>query len=120
MRSEPWAQWTRASCGRRAKRGGRMSTRTTTPTPPTVGERPTPRRGPGPAPGGGMARGPAAFMSGLPTEKSLDFWGSSRRLLGTLRPERLLIAVTVLMGVGSVVLSVLGPKMLGKATDLIF
>jgi ATP-binding cassette, subfamily B, multidrug efflux pump len=98
-----------------------MSTRTPTPTPtpPAVGERPTPRRGPGPAPGG-MGRGPAAFMSGMPTEKSLDFWGSSRRLLGTLRPERLLVAVTVLMGVGSVVLSVLGPKMLGKATDLIF
>ncbi|MFL6077018.1 MAG: ABC transporter ATP-binding protein, partial [Mycobacteriales bacterium] len=104
-----------------------MSTRTpTSPTPPTPpapavpGERPTPKRGPGPGPGGGVARGPAAWMGGLPTEKSLDFWGSSRRLLGTLRPERLLIALTVLMGVGSVTLSVLGPRMLGKATDLIF
>src|SRR5690242_16105649 len=87
--------------------------------PPVPGERPTPRRGPGPGIGG-MGRGPAAFMGGLPTEKSLDFWGSSKRLLGTLRPERLMIALTLLMGAASVALGVLGPKMLGKATDLIF
>ena len=53
-----------------------------------VGERPTPRRGPGPAPGPvpGGGRGPGAFMAGMSTEKSLDFGGSSRRLLRTLRP----------------------------------
>ncbi|HEY2669770.1 MAG TPA: ABC transporter ATP-binding protein [Rugosimonospora sp.] len=65
-------------------------------------------------------RGPAAFMGGRSTEKSLDFRGSSRRLLGTLRPERPLVALVLLLAAGSVALSVLGPRILGRATDLIF
>src|SRR5258708_1663065 len=86
------------------------------------GERPTPRRGPGPTPGtlSGGGRGPAAFMGGRSTEKSLDFRGSSRRLLGTLRPERPLAAVALVLAAASVTLSVLGPIILGHATDLIF
>jgi ATP-binding cassette subfamily B protein len=67
-----------------------------------------------------MARGPAAFMGGMPTDRSLDFRGSSRRLLATLRPERLLMVVSLVLAGGSVALSVLGPKLLGHATDLIF
>jgi ATP-binding cassette subfamily B multidrug efflux pump len=86
---------------------------------PRVRERPTPRRGPGPGVAG-MGRGPAAFMGGMPTGRSLDFRGSSRRLLRTLRPERPLVLVTLALAIGSVVLSVLGPKILGNATDLIF
>ncbi|MFB9834918.1 ABC transporter ATP-binding protein [Actinoallomurus acaciae] len=82
------------------------------------GERPVPGRGPGPAPG--AARGPAAFMAGRSVEKSLDFRGSSRRLLRMLRPERPLIAITLLLAVASVTTSVLGPRILGQATDLIF
>jgi ATP-binding cassette subfamily B protein len=85
---------------------------------PDLGERPTPQRGPGPA--GGMGRGPAAFMGGMPTEKSLNFRGSSRRLLAIMRPERPLIVLTLVFAVASVVLSVLGPRILGHATDLIF
>ncbi len=83
-----------------------------------VGERATPRRGPGPEPG--VRRGPAAFMSGMSTEKSLDFGGSSRRLLRTLRPERPLAMLAVALATASVTLSVLGPRILGHATDLIF
>ncbi|MFH8984160.1 ABC transporter ATP-binding protein [Streptomyces varsoviensis] len=59
-------------------------------------------------------------MGGQPTERSMDFRGSSRRLLGSLRPERAIISVALLLGLVSVALSVLGPKILGKATDLIF
>jgi ATP-binding cassette subfamily B multidrug efflux pump len=88
-------------------------------TPQRNGERPTPRRGPGPAPGG-MGRGPAAFMGGMSTEKPLDFRGSARRLLLTLRPERPRILTALALAAGSVALSVLGPKLLGRATDLIF
>src|SRR5437016_5800745 len=44
-----------------------------------------------------IGRGPAAFMAGMSTEKSLDFRGSSRRLLGTMRPERPLIALGLLL-----------------------
>jgi ATP-binding cassette subfamily B protein len=67
-----------------------------------------------------MARGPGAFMAGRSTEKSLDFRGSSRRLLGTLRPERPLLMLSLLLAAASVGLSVLGPRILGRATDLIF
>ena len=83
------------------------------------GERATPQRGPGPAPGT-MGRGPAAFMGGRSTEKSLDFRGSSRRLLASMRPERLLAGGSLALAAISVSLSVLGPKILGHATDVIF
>jgi ATP-binding cassette subfamily B multidrug efflux pump len=79
------------------------------------GERATPVRSPGP--GTGMARW---MGGGMPTERSLDFWGSGLRLLRTLRPERWIIALALLFGVASVALSVLGPRILGHATDLIF
>ncbi|WP_435854901.1 ABC transporter ATP-binding protein [Streptomyces triculaminicus] len=70
----------------------------------------------GPAPAVGIAR----FMGGQPTEKSMDFRGSGGRLLSLLRPERTVIAVALFLGVASVALSVVGPKVLGHATDLIF
>ncbi len=75
---------------------------------------PAPRRGPAPA------SGPMRFMGGQPTEKSMDFKGSSKRLLRTLRPERGVLLVGIAMAVLSVAFSVLGPKILGTATDLIF
>jgi len=88
-------------------------------TPRGLGERPTPGRGPGPG-AAGMGRGPAAFMGGMSTEKSLDFRGSTRRLLRTLKPEHPLIAATLFLAAGSVTLSVLGPRLLGRATDIVF
>lgn len=75
-------------------------------------ERPAPRRGPG---GGG---GP--FGGGMPAEKSINFWPSAKRLLGRLRPEAVPVVFVIVLGIVSVVLSVLGPKILGMATDLIF
>jgi ATP-binding cassette subfamily B protein len=59
-------------------------------------------------------------MGGMPTEKSLDLRGSGRRLLRMLHPERLLIAAALAFATASVVLTVLGPKILARATDLIF
>ncbi|MCL2089791.1 MAG: ABC transporter ATP-binding protein/permease [Micrococcales bacterium] len=56
----------------------------------------------------------------MPTEKSMDFVGSGRRLIRTLRPERLRLTAVVGLSVGSVALSVVGPKLLGRATDIIF
>ncbi|MFJ6746618.1 ABC transporter ATP-binding protein [Streptomyces sp. NPDC091266] len=58
-------------------------------------------------------------MGGQPTEKSMDFKGSGKRLLGQMRPERGVISVALVLGVLSVTLTVLGPKVLGHATDLI-
>jgi ATP-binding cassette, subfamily B, multidrug efflux pump len=82
-----------------------------------AGERAVPARGPGPATRGG---GPAAWMSGPSVERSIDFWGSSRRLLGMLRPHRILVTAILVLSIANVALSVLGPKILGHATDLIF
>lgn len=65
-------------------------------------------RGPGPLGGQGVA------------EKAVAFGPSLRRLLGMMRVERLLFVVVIVMGIASVVSSVVGPKILGKATDVIF
>jgi len=56
----------------------------------------------------------------MSTEKSLDFRGSSRRLLGTLAPHRLLVVTGLVLAAAGVTLSVLGPQLLGDATNLIF
>ncbi|MFD1576311.1 ABC transporter ATP-binding protein [Agromyces cerinus subsp. nitratus] len=66
--------------------------------------------------GGG---GPMGGM-GMPAEKSMNFWPSAKRLLRRLEPERALVVAVVLLGVVSVVFSVLGPKILGEATNIIF
>jgi ATP-binding cassette, subfamily B, multidrug efflux pump len=57
---------------------------------------------------------------GLPPAKSKDFSGTLRRLFGELRPERPRIAAVLVLGVVSVALAVLGPRILGDATNLIF
>ncbi len=74
------------------------------------------RRGPG---SGGFG-GRGLMGGGGPVEKSLNFGPSARRLLGELRPERSLISFTMGLGAASVGLSVLGPRLLGDATNLIF
>ena len=66
------------------------------------------------------ARGPLAGMMGGPPAKALNFKGSMHRLVARLRDERRLVAAAGVLGVVSVALSVIGPKILGNATDLIF
>jgi ATP-binding cassette subfamily B multidrug efflux pump len=74
------------------------------------------RRPPGPP----MA-GPGRMMAaGMPVEKLQDFKGSSKRLLGMLRPQRFLVSMVLLLGIASVTLSVIAPRLLGHATDIIF
>ncbi|MEU8607652.1 ABC transporter ATP-binding protein [Actinoplanes sp. NPDC048791] len=77
-----------------------------------------PTRRPGPPMGGPGAR----MMGGavMPTEKLQDFKGSSLRLLRMLRPQRVLVGVVMLLGITSVTLSVIAPRLLGHATDIIF
>jgi len=72
-------------------------------------------------PAGGRMHGPAAAMSaGMPAEKSLNFGPSARRLIGQLRPERALTLLVLGIAIVSVSLSVIGPKILGHATNIIF
>ncbi|MFB7504369.1 ABC transporter ATP-binding protein [Streptomyces broussonetiae] len=65
--------------------------------------------------------GPMRMMAGRgPDQRSMDFKGSSKRLLAQFRPERLTIYGLLLCVIVSVGLNVVGPKILGKATDLVF
>ncbi|MEV8508198.1 ABC transporter ATP-binding protein [Actinoplanes sp. NPDC051475] len=66
--------------------------------------------------------GPRPMMGGggMPTEKLQDFKGSSKRLLRMLRPQRMLVGAVLLLGIAAVTLSVVGPRILGHATDVIF
>ncbi|MGP9616947.1 ABC transporter ATP-binding protein [Arthrobacter sp. AOP36-A1-22] len=71
---------------------------------------PAPRRGPG-------GRGPGG---GAPTAKALNFFPSAKRLLGTLRQDASRIIWVVILGVISVGLTVIGPKLLGEGTNVVF
>ncbi|WP_304512070.1 ABC transporter ATP-binding protein [Demequina sediminicola] len=70
-----------------------------------------------PARGGGPGHGPAA---GMPTEKAMNFGPSLKRLFAQLAPEKGLVYLVVVLGAGSVALSVIGPKVLGNATTTIY
>jgi ATP-binding cassette subfamily B protein len=59
-------------------------------------------------------------MGGAPPRKPLNFKASAGRLLGQLRPDRTLVLIAVLLAMVSTGLAVLGPKILGKATNQIF
>jgi ATP-binding cassette subfamily B multidrug efflux pump len=65
--------------------------------------------------GGGPFGGP-----GLPPEKPKDFRGTFGRLLGTLRPEAPRIVLVIILAILSVTCAVVGPKILGEATDILF
>ncbi|KJS58139.1 ABC transporter ATP-binding protein [Streptomyces rubellomurinus] len=64
--------------------------------------------------------GPGRFAGGQGAEKSMDFKNSGRRVLGLLRPERALLSAMIGLGVLGIGCAVIGPKVLGHATDLIF
>ncbi|WP_082097550.1 ABC transporter ATP-binding protein [Demequina silvatica] len=64
--------------------------------------------------------GPGGPGMGAPGEKAQDFKGSSMRLVRLLGPEKLLVYLVIVLGAGSVALSVIGPKILGNATTVIF
>ena len=64
--------------------------------------------------------GPGGRMMGPPTEKSAHFKESAKRLVRQLAPEKATLWVLFVALVGSVALSVVGPKILGSATDLLF
>jgi ATP-binding cassette subfamily B protein len=68
--------------------------------------------------GPGPGRGP--FGGGMIGQKSMTFWPSARRLVRRMGPERGKALAVVLLAAVSVSLSVIGPRILGHATDLIF
>ena len=87
----------------------------------------SPRPGAGAPPGGGFGPGrrpgggPGMMgMMTMPVQRATDFRGSFRRLLGRLAPERTLVLLVVVLAVVSVAFAVVGPKILGNATNDIF
>ncbi len=75
--------------------------------------RPRGPQGPGPA-------GPGGHALTQPTARAKDFKGTMRRLAGELRLERTLLFIVVILAVAGVAFAVVGPKILGNATDILF
>ena len=64
---------------------------------------------------------PARVLGGgQPPRRTTDFRGSAKRLLRQFRPERATLLGMAGLGLVGVAFQVLGPKILGDATDLIF
>ena len=59
-------------------------------------------------------------MNEPPQVRSRDFTGSALRLLRRLTPQRGLTIAVILLGVGGIAVGVIGPRILGHATDLLF
>jgi ATP-binding cassette subfamily B protein len=59
-------------------------------------------------------------MAEPPAARSRDFKGSAVRLLKRLAPQRSLTALVIALAVGGIAIGVIGPRILGHATDLLF
>ncbi|MGY2700445.1 MULTISPECIES: ABC transporter ATP-binding protein [unclassified Nocardioides] len=70
------------------------------------------------APMGGPGRGPMG--GGMVGQKAMDFGPSGKRLAARMRPDRGKAVLVVLLGIASVTLMSIGPRILGHATDLVF
>jgi ATP-binding cassette subfamily B multidrug efflux pump len=68
--------------------------------------------------GPGPGRGP--FGGGMVGQKASQFKPSAKRLVTRMRPDRNKAFAVLLLALCSVTLTALGPRILGKATDLIF
>jgi len=72
-------------------------------------------------PGGGRFGGGHMGMGmGVPPARSRNFRRTLLQLLGRLHPERTRIMAAVLLTIASVALLVLGPRLIGNATNAIF
>ena len=70
----------------------------------------------------GMPRGPMGGGRGMrgPAEKAKDFKGTMKKLMSYLGKYTYAIIAVFIFAIGSVTFSVIGPKILGKATTEIF
>ncbi|WNG95571.1 ABC transporter ATP-binding protein [Mycobacterium sp. ITM-2016-00318] len=55
-----------------------------------------------------------------PTERSRDFKGAAIRLVRRLTPQRGPTAAVIAIGIAGIAIGVIGPRILGHATDLLF
>ncbi|HDD62302.1 MAG TPA: ABC transporter ATP-binding protein [Chloroflexi bacterium] len=87
--------------------------RTTKPARETGG----PMRGPGPRPGRGPGGHMGAMMKG---DKAQDFKGTMSKLLAYLGSYNVGILVVMVFAIASTVFTIIGPKILGRATTKLF
>jgi len=87
--------------------------RTSTPTRQSGG----PMRGPGPRPGRG---GPGGHMSMMKGDKARDFKGTMSKLVEYLGSYNIGILVVMVFAIASTVFTIIGPKILGRATTKLF
>ena len=66
-----------------------------------------------------MTRPPSAAMLASGS-RSEDFRGTAVRLVKQLAPQRGRVAVVMLLGIAGIAVGVIGPRILGHATDLLF
>lgn len=62
-------------------------------------------------------RGPMGHGPGMTGEKAKDFKGSISKLLKYMAPYKIGIAIVLIFAMGSTLFSIVGPKILAKATD---
>ncbi|MEO6867227.1 MAG: ABC transporter ATP-binding protein [Gaiellales bacterium] len=60
------------------------------------------------------------MAASMPAEKPMQFVASTKRLLRRLGGERVAITAVIVSALTSVALMVLGPRLMGRATDIIF
>jgi hypothetical protein len=63
---------------------------------------------------------PLGRLQQEPVQRSRDFKGSALKLVRRLTPQRGLTAIVLLLGVAGIAIGVIGPRILGHATDLLF
>jgi len=68
----------------------------------------------------GPGPGRSPFGGGMIGQKASTFKPSAKRLMARMRPQRVKLGAVLALTVISVGLSAIGPRILGKATDLIF
>ena len=69
---------------------------------------------------GSELRNSRMHVVGMPVEKSENFGLTTRRLMGLMAGEKILVGIILLLAVVSVALVVSGPRVLGHATDILF
>lgn len=69
----------------------------------------------------GRHMGPGGPMGGMgKVEKAKDFKGTMKKLLSYLAPYNVSLTIVIIFAIASSVFSIVGPKLLGKATTKIF
>src|SRR5215207_2323014 len=63
---------------------------------------------------------PLGRLQQAPMERSRDFKGSAIRLVKRLTPQRGLTTLVIALGIAGIAIGVIGPRILGHATDLLF